>query len=809
MAERTNRSIALPVRQSMEAVEMSSPRDVKMKEEWDNMGGTDCEAALSMPWPIKSEPDVGLCFSDPQSHPIETGCCGLDSSGNEVKVLDIKSEIESCSVGGSENECKPLDIKTEIKSELTEEYQPSELTRCVADSPENHVMPKEESIVGDEPGSDAQKDAEGSMNIKSLEEMQEVECDAEVLMPKKKRKRSDRGRDKGPFPCPTCGISFTLRCNLSKHKVVHSKEKPHACHLCGKSFSRSDYLKNHMLIHTTGKGKKRNRGPKASCDVCGKTFADVFVLRHHQRRHFEDRPFKCDLCSKEFKVRPDFLLHRQAHTGVNSFRSYMCKTCGQHFTRLQSLQKHQIVHTGETPFSCPHCQKEFKSKWGLTCHLKKCTDTQPLWRPPIKPRPIRPRRHGCPHCQKKFQMKWILERHLVTCKVALMFGSDVQKDAKASVNKESLEERPETECDADVVMPKKSHQDGRSSSSKADEAAETLPESSRKRRGRKKGTDRRKEEGPFPCLTCGKSFKIQSSLSRHKNRHARDESDRVSCDVCGKSFIGVLALRHHQKRHTAEAKASVNKESQEERQETVCDTDAVMPKKSHQDGHGSDSEADEAAEVVPESSRKRRGRRKTNDRHEDKGPFSCPTCGKSFKFQTSLYKHEIRHGRDKSGRASCDVCRKSFVNVLALRHHQKRHTEDRPFKCHQCSKEFKVRQDFTSHMKTHTGLKPYVCKECGQGFTRAHSLQKHLRAHTGEMPFSCSHCQKKFQTKWGLSSHLKKYRCTQMDNSWCAPIMPRPTVPKQHCCPQCKKKFKLKRILTRHMEKCEVALTLS
>ena len=52
--------------------------------------------------------------------------------------------------------------------------------------------------------------------------------------------------------------------HLSKHMLIHSRDKPHKCANCGKSFTQKVHLSTHMLIHSGSKGHR--------CDLCGNKF---------------------------------------------------------------------------------------------------------------------------------------------------------------------------------------------------------------------------------------------------------------------------------------------------------------------------------------------------------------------------------------------------------------------------------------------------------------------------------------------------------------------------------------------------------
>ncbi|XP_030571957.1 zinc finger protein 708-like [Drosophila novamexicana] len=199
-----------------------------------------------------------------------------------------------------------------------------------------------------------------------------------------------------PFKCPKCPKCFIQASDLKRHQIVHTRNRRKylndnisknadqniiknksisrklvQCNICGKTFIGNAYLTRHNLIHT------RERPFK--CPKCPKSFTLASTLKTHQTVHSSKRmqqqviekkqkEAKCKTCGKTFKRNDHLIRHTRIHTGERPFK---CPKCPKSFVQASNLKTHEAVHIGKRMFKCPHCPKDFSTKQGLSQHQKR------------------------------------------------------------------------------------------------------------------------------------------------------------------------------------------------------------------------------------------------------------------------------------------------------------------------------------------------------------------------------------------------------------------------------------------------------
>lgn len=79
-----------------------------------------------------------------------------------------------------------------------------------------------------------------------------------------------------------------------------------------------------------------------------------------------ERPYKCPHCVKDFASKYTLTAHMKIH--YDRKRPFECKECGKSFFSNQNLTQHVRTHTGVKEYECDVCGKKFGSPHNLEVH---------------------------------------------------------------------------------------------------------------------------------------------------------------------------------------------------------------------------------------------------------------------------------------------------------------------------------------------------------------------------------------------------------------------------------------------------------
>lgn len=113
----------------------------------------------------------------------------------------------------------------------------------------------------------------------------------------------------------------------------------------------------------------------------------------------------------------------------------------------------------------------------------------------------------------------------------------------------------------------------------------------------------------------------------------------------------------------------------------------------------------------------------------------CDECGQSFGRKTRLRDHKLAyHTGSGECRFVCTVngCGKRYRYQRHLRRHEHSHGDPetaRKYACDSCPLRFARRSQYKEHINKHSGKKPFSCSECDKSFTHSSTLWAHKKRH--------------------------------------------------------------------------------
>ncbi|XP_041467247.1 uncharacterized protein LOC121417579 [Lytechinus variegatus] len=187
--------------------------------------------------------------------------------------------------------------------------------------------------------------------------------------------------------CETCGHVLCCINNLIPHLDTH-KVMTVQCEVCHQEVEMTrtaTVMKDGVKIYKCGacvmglptmpsrssrpaQVRDSEGGPTPSknipCPHCPRVLKCRKDYTRHIKIHAEVKPYKCDLCGKEFTAMANLRRHLDAHAGV---KAHECKICGQFFSG--HMARHMRTHTGEKKYNCEICPKGFNRMEHLKRHL--------------------------------------------------------------------------------------------------------------------------------------------------------------------------------------------------------------------------------------------------------------------------------------------------------------------------------------------------------------------------------------------------------------------------------------------------------
>uniref|UniRef100_A0A8D8GU99 Zinc finger protein 28 homolog n=1 Tax=Culex pipiens TaxID=7175 RepID=A0A8D8GU99_CULPI len=314
----------------------------------------------------------------------------------------------------------------------------------------------------------------------------------------------------------------------------------------------------------------------------------------------------------------------------------------------------------------------------------------------------------------------------------------------------------------------------------------------------------------WECEECGKKFPVLDYFRKHQRMHDAIKNAKYRCDVCQKLFAEQRSLYRHVK--------SVHNKSQKKR-------DPNLPR--------------EAVDCPVCSKSVYKDGLKTHLRYHKyltTERYKCDECSKVFSNKAGLAAHKLRRAcappgsvvqlHDERKPYTCAECDKSFFKQTYLNTHIKRIHENKRqgvFQCGTCHNAFGSKSHLATHELTHAPReqreptakveKPpedplnLVCSECGKGgFPTRKSVITHLkRVHENKSKgkYQCQTCNKIFGSRSNLQAHEQTHDPQQAEKRSTKKKHPPDDAAEQtnHVCTDCGKRLPNRKSLLTHTKR--------
>lgn len=573
------------------------------------------------------------------------------------------------------------------------------------------------------------------------------------------------------------------------------------------------------------------------CDQCAFICRPLSSLfNQHYATHYTCNPSSNPLLDcLRLPVPPEQLVSVNEKT-PSPRRVHQCRKCAKRFYKLRNYRKH-LRTQHKPPFSCQLCSCTYRTKMAYLAHCQRHRRPKAIFE--------------CELCSRQFRSKDGLNYHRLNtclryecqhCKCTLASSVQLQQHLR--------------EVHQDTVSP--AHPQLRHNGDPVTRCVCFMCGKAVKELNLERHLRVHREERPFVCDLCGKSFKFKNSLREHIITEMGIK-DYV-CEVCGRKFVKRCYLTKHSRQHQHNSRPKPSYKC------NLCDAQFKQRRQlsAHRQQHEQlscelcaktfESQAQlqehQLTEIVcplcnemftsnewlkqhVTVSHQVAEYRKFKTTNSTSSVYPCGLCGRKFTSVEKFDEHVVAEVR-------CELCDEAFDTNAILRQHVEsvhnllkyrkmahskwcqaikeasgaieRAQQPTEYTCSICDKKLFHKRTLMMHERMHSGLKPFKCDHCDKAYVSKHSLNAHLVAEMNLRKFVCEYCPKRYNFHAEVLAHMKQchekrqYSCHVCGKEFglLKYLNDHLTVHssvKPFTCDKCNLSFRLKKFLVRHTRK--------
>ncbi|XP_060920092.1 ras-responsive element-binding protein 1 isoform X2 [Labrus mixtus] len=439
----------------------------------------------------------------------------------------------------------------------------------------------------------------------------------------------------------------------------------------------------------------------------------------------------------------------------NSVQKMTCPFCPRVFPWASSLQRHMLTHTGQKPFPCPKCDAFFSTKSNCERHL--------------------------------------LRKHGVTHRTLRRNGSLGKKDGE-----DGSQDSAESQSENEQLTPDAQNHGNTTPSSELSPAPTTESPSSSEQ-------EREGPTTPSPSHKSSQGGSPASIVAEQQEPNTTDQTDQQGApearagkqpqqsnstkvestddDDCHSNKS--LDLNFGKKLIDFKLSTSPDAAQEEQPPQPASSSSSSSSSSTSAPPAASDNQEKEKSSAASSSSSSSSSS-SPSVRHQPEYKHVCRVCKKSFRYATTLARHERAHLSEETPtpapvEVTSQETEEETESIVA------KPTEDKEEEKEEEQKETEMEEEEggvmrggkseggesgeseeekeerseeeASEPKSLEGgrvdKRKKICKVCDKRFWSLQDLTRHTRSHTGERPYQCQTCERTFTLKHSLVRHQR------------------------------------------------------